>query len=120
HAPEAATAGLHELGRLAGSEQALSWARAADANPPQLRTHDRYGNRVDEVEFHPAWHELMSVAVGHGLHAAPWTTAHPAAHVLRAAGFLVWSQVEASHLCPVSMTYAAVPALRADEALSAA
>ncbi len=69
---------LHDLGRRAGSEQALEWGRLANEHPPVLRTHDRFGHRIDEVEFHPAWHELMGVAVGAGLHAAPWATGGPA------------------------------------------
>ncbi|MEO7421643.1 MAG: acyl-CoA dehydrogenase family protein [Ornithinibacter sp.] len=77
-----------------------------------LRTHSPLGERVDEVDHHPAYHRLLEVAVRHGLTAEPWTRPHGSgAHARRAAGFLVWSQVEASHLCPVSMTYAAVPAL---------
>ncbi|GAA2840910.1 isovaleryl-CoA dehydrogenase [Crossiella cryophila] len=111
--------GLRELGELAGSAQAQEWGRQAEEHPPVLRTHDRYGHRVDEVEFHPAWHQLMTVAVGHGLHAAPWTDQRPGAHVARAAKFLAWSQVEAGHGCPISMTYAAVPALRATPELAA-
>ncbi|GAA2829215.1 acyl-CoA dehydrogenase family protein [Kitasatospora paracochleata] len=103
---------LHRLGVLAGSEQAWDWARGANDHPPVLRTHDRYGHRVDEVEFHPYWHELMRTAVSHGLHAAPWRETRPGAHTARAAKFYVWGQVEAGHTCPVSMTYAAVPALR--------
>ncbi|MCG6500439.1 acyl-CoA dehydrogenase family protein, partial [Kitasatospora sp. A2-31] len=110
---------LHELGRLAGSEQAAEWGRLANENPPVLRTHDRFGHRIDEVEFHPHWHELMRTAVGHGLHAAPWQDDRPGAHSARAAKFLVWGQVEAGHTCPVSMTYAAVPALRATPSLAA-
>ncbi len=110
---EGAVAGLASLGARAGSAQAQRWGLEANTHPPALRTHDRYGNRVDEVDFHPAWHELLQVAVGEGLHAAPWAPdAGKAAHLVRAAGFLVWSQVEAGHGCPVSMTYAAVPALR--------
>ncbi|WP_055590633.1 isovaleryl-CoA dehydrogenase [Peterkaempfera griseoplana] len=104
---------LHELGTLAGTEQAAEWGRLANEHPPVLRTHDRYGHRIDEVEFHPYWHELMRTAVAHGLHAAPWQEEQPGAHTARAAKFFVWSQVEAGHTCPVSMTYAAVPALRA-------
>ncbi|MFJ7165629.1 isovaleryl-CoA dehydrogenase [Streptomyces globosus] len=110
---------LHRLGVLAGSEQAAEWGRLANENPPVLRTHDRYGHRIDEVEFHPYWHELMRTAVAHGLHAAPWTEDRPGAHVARAAKFIVWGQVEAGHTCPVSMTYAAVPALRTTPALAA-
>ena len=111
--------GLSALGRRAGSEQAQRWGVEANANPPALRTHDRFGHRVDEVDFHPSWHALMDVAVGEGLHGAAWT-AGPGGQVRRAAGFVVWSQVEAGHGCPVSMTYAAVPALRTDPALAAA
>ncbi|MER7000307.1 isovaleryl-CoA dehydrogenase [Streptomyces sp. NPDC000410] len=108
-----ATGEIHELGVLAGSEQAAEWGRLVNENTPVLRTHDRFGHRVDEVEFHPYWHELMRTAVGNGLHAAPWQDDRPGAHVARAAKFYVWGQVEAGHSCPVSMTYAAVPALRA-------
>jgi putative acyl-CoA dehydrogenase len=103
---------VRELGRLAGSARAQELGRQANENPPALRTHDRFGHRIDEVEFHPAWHELMTVAVRHGLHAAPWRDGRPGAHVARAAGFYVWSAAEAGHGCPVSMTYAIVPALR--------
>ncbi|MET8140650.1 isovaleryl-CoA dehydrogenase [Sphaerisporangium sp. NPDC005288] len=110
---------LRTLGTLAGSARAQEWGRLANEYPPVLRTHDRYGNRVDEVEFHPAWHELMAVAVEHGLHATPWASPRPGAHVARAAKFYVWSQVEAGHGCPISMTYASVAALRHTPALAA-
>ncbi len=109
---------LSRLGRLAGSEQAQTWAEQANRFEPELRTHDRYGNRVDEVDFHPAWHALLDVAVREGLAGAPWADPRPGAHVARAAGFFVWGQVEAGHGCPVSMTYAAVPALRTTPALA--
>lgn len=110
--------GLHRIGALAGSEEALTQALPANQNPPVLRTHDRYGHRVDEVDFHPSWHWLMEQAVGFGLQAAPWTSDSPSPHLTRAAGFYLWSQVEPGHGCPISMTYAAVPALRADERLA--
>jgi putative acyl-CoA dehydrogenase len=103
---------LHTLGRLAGSAATGEQARLANEHPPVLRTHDRWGNRIDEVEFHPAWHALMGTAVGHGLHAAPWAGQRPGAHVARAAKFYVWAQAEPGHGCPISMTYAAIPALR--------
>lgn len=109
---------LSRLGTLAGTEQAQEWGRLANVHEPVLRTHDRYGRRIDEVEFHPAWHELMTVAVGEGLHASPWANPRPGAHMARAAGFDVWSQVEGGHGCPISMTHAAVPALRVDTALA--
>ena len=108
----AVAAELHELGVLAGSQQTQEQARLANEYIPKLRTHDRYGYRIDEVDYHPAWHALMSVAISHGLHAAPWAASDPGAHLARAAKFYVWGQAEAGHGCPVSMTYAAVPALR--------
>jgi putative acyl-CoA dehydrogenase len=110
---------LRAIGAVAGSEEAMRWGEEANRFPPELRTHDRYGHRIDEVTFHPAWHELMRRAVGWGLHAAPWREARPGAHVARAAGFFVWSQVEAGHGCPISMTYAAIPALRIEPAVAA-
>ncbi|MFY1661852.1 isovaleryl-CoA dehydrogenase [Micromonospora sp. WMMD1274] len=113
-----ALSGLHELGRLAGGEEAAEHGRLANEHPPVLRTHDRYGHRIDEVEFHPSWHELMRTAVGHGLHAAPWADDRPGAHVARAAGFYLW-RPDAGHGCPISMTYAAVPALRHSPDLAA-
>ncbi|GAA2141166.1 acyl-CoA dehydrogenase family protein [Actinomadura napierensis] len=113
-----AAAEVHELGRLAGTERAQEWGRLANENPPVLRTHDRYGHRIDEVEFHPAWHELMTVAVTHGLHGAPWADPREGAHVARAAKFYTW-RVDAGHGCPISMTYAAVPALRQSPELAA-
>ncbi|HEY5351249.1 MAG TPA: acyl-CoA dehydrogenase family protein [Streptosporangiaceae bacterium] len=107
-----AGAGLHELGELAGAPETQEHARLANEHPPVLRTHDARGHRIDEVEFHPSWHVLLGTAVSHGLHAAPWADPAPGAHVARAAKFFVWSQAEAGHGCPVSMTYAAVPPLR--------
>ncbi|HEX3900478.1 MAG TPA: acyl-CoA dehydrogenase family protein [Mycobacteriales bacterium] len=110
---------LGDLGRRAGGAEAQEWGRLANVNPPKLVTHDRYGHRIDEVEFHPAWHELMTVAVGAGLHSSSWADPKPGAHVARAAAFSVWSHTEGGHGCPISMTHAAVPALRADAALAA-
>ncbi|MEU0374809.1 acyl-CoA dehydrogenase family protein [Streptomyces sp. NPDC006283] len=113
------TEDLHRLGRLAGSEQVQHWAEEANRCEPVLRTHDRYGNRIDEVEFHPAYHALMDVAIREGLGGAPWADDRPGAHVARAAGFMVWSSAEQGHGCPVSMTYAVVPALRSAPRLAA-
>ncbi len=110
---------VHDLGLLAGTQQAIDWGSQANANQPQLRTHNRFGDRIDEVEFHPAWHELMTVAIGHGLHALPWRESRPGAHAARAAAFYIWSQVEGGHGCPVSMTYAAIPTLRLEPTLAA-
>ncbi|MEU6467690.1 acyl-CoA dehydrogenase family protein [Streptomyces massasporeus] len=107
---------LAALGRASGSAQVQEWGRLANENPPRLLTHDRYGNRVDEVEFHPSWHRLLGKGVSAGLTAA-WD--RPAGHLRRAAAFLVWTQVEAGNGCPLSMTHAAVPALRTDPDLAA-
>ncbi|MDX2294430.1 MULTISPECIES: acyl-CoA dehydrogenase family protein [Streptomyces] len=107
---------LGALGRATGSEQVREWGEQANAYPPRLRTHDRYGHRIDEVEFHPAWHRLLGKAVAAGLTDA-W--GRPGGHVRRAAGFLVATQAEAGIGCPVSMTHAAVPALRAEPELAA-
>ncbi|MCC7076150.1 MAG: acyl-CoA dehydrogenase family protein [Acidimicrobiia bacterium] len=103
---------LHVLGRLAGSATAQEWGRLANAYPPVLESFDRYGRRLDRVDYHPAYHELMRVAIGSGLAAAPWVEERPGAHVRRAAGFVVWSQVDQGHGCPISMTYSVIPALR--------
>jgi putative acyl-CoA dehydrogenase len=103
---------LRALGKAAGSGEVIELARLANEHSPVLRTHDRHGRRIDEVEFHPAWHQLMNTAVSHGLHASPWADARPGAHVARAAKFYVWTQAEAGHGCPISMTYSVVPALR--------
>jgi putative acyl-CoA dehydrogenase len=128
HADRATLDSLRDLGRLAGSEQAQEWGRLANENPPRLRTHDRYGHRIDEVEFHPAWHELMRTAVEHGLAGAPWADDDDSArqtapgrypHVRRAVGYLGWTQVEMGHACPTTMTYAVVPALRRAPELAA-
>ncbi|MFL5905941.1 MAG: acyl-CoA dehydrogenase family protein, partial [Solirubrobacteraceae bacterium] len=109
---------LLALGELAGNQQIRDLGRLANENPPVLRTFDRYGHRIDEVEFHPAWHELLEHATAHGLHALPWAEPQDGAHAARAAMFMTWN-VEAGHGCPISMTYSAVPALRKDPELAA-
>ena len=105
------------LGELAGRPEILELGDLANSNPPVLKPFDRYGNRIDEVSFHPAFHELMDIACSNGLHSLPWT-ANAGGHSARAALFMTWSQVEAGHGCPISMTYAAVPALRANPQLA--
>ncbi|MEX2114852.1 MAG: isovaleryl-CoA dehydrogenase, partial [Pirellulales bacterium] len=102
----------HKLGGILGGEQAIEWAFAANANPPVLQTHDARGQRIDSVQFHPAYHELMNLSVAHGLHNLPWSEPQAGAHVARAANFFLASQNEQGHGCPISMTYACVPALR--------
>ena len=112
--------GLADLGSRAGSEEAQEWGRLANENRPILQTHDRFGNRIDRVDFHPAYHRLMSVAVGSGAHAHPWAEAEPGSHVARAARLMVWSHADAGHICPISMTYSVVAALRHEPAQAAA
>ncbi|SHF48558.1 putative acyl-CoA dehydrogenase [Jatrophihabitans endophyticus] len=109
-----------DLGRLGNSEQWQQAGRLANEHPPVLHTHDRYGNRVDEVEYLPQYHDLMAAAVEHGLHGAAWADDRPGAHVARAAKMMAWGVTDAGHLCPVSMTYSVVPALRAAPELAAA
>ncbi len=112
---------LVDLGAEAGTEEARHHAMTANAEHPRLVNYDRWGHRVDDVEFHPSWHWLMDRAVGHGLQGAPWQAQADGdehAHLRRAAGFLAWSQTDPGHGCPISMTYAAVPALRTDPALA--
>ena len=101
-----------ELGAICGSSQTIRWGFEANEKKPELRTHDRYGHRIDEVEFDSSWHELMRIGVDHGLHAAPWREPGPGAHVARAAMFTLLMQAESGVGCPLSMTYSAIPALR--------
>jgi putative acyl-CoA dehydrogenase len=110
---------ISAVGELAGSERILALGASANENPPKLRTHDRYGHRVDEVEFHPAWHELLGHAVEHELHSSPWKDPRPGAHVARGAAFMCMSQAEAGIGCPISMTYSVIPALRTQPELAA-
>ncbi len=122
HGGDDVLADLIDLGRDAGTGEAREHGRLANEHPPRLLPYDRWGNRIDEVEFHPSWHWLLDRAVGHGLQAAPWeqqAAGAEHAHLRRAAGFFAWSQTEPGHGCPISMSYAAVPALRADDALCA-
>ena len=108
-----------ELGRLVGGEPQQLWGRLANENRPVLHTHDRYGHRIDEVEFHPAWHKLMKMGVEHELHSLPWTTTRPCAHAARAGLYMTAMQAEAGFCCPITMTFAVVPALRAQPELAA-
>ncbi len=117
-APTAKTEELHRLGELAGRHTTLALGEQANRHLPELHTHDRLGNRIDEVQFHPAWHELLAHATEFGLHAAPWVEHERHAHLLRAAKFYFWAQVEAGHGCPISMTYASIPALRLNQSLA--
>jgi putative acyl-CoA dehydrogenase len=108
------------LGRFVGATggpQEL-WGRQANENKPVLHTHDRYGHRIDEVEFHPAWHSLMKMGTEHELHSLPWSTSEAGAHVARAGLYMTAMQAEAGFACPITMTFAVVPALRATPALA--
>ncbi len=108
-----------ELGRFVGGAPQQEWGRQANENPPVLRTFDRYGHRIDEVEFHPAWHQLMRMGVENELHSLPWTSSEPAPHAARAALYMTAMQAEAGYACPITMTFAVVPALRAQPELAA-
>jgi putative acyl-CoA dehydrogenase len=119
NAPALQLAQLQELGATAGSADMQAHARLANVHTPELHTHDRFGRRIDTVEFHPSYHALMKAAVGAGLHGTPWTGTSASPHVLRAAGFMLFTELEPSMLCPISMTYAATPALRSNAALYA-
>jgi putative acyl-CoA dehydrogenase len=109
-------AALSSLGAQAGNAEMQAHARLANVHAPVLHTHDRQGRRVDEVEFHPSYHALMDSVIGHGLHGAPWAQG-PDGHLRRAAGFMLFTELEPSVLCPVSMSYAVTPALKANAAL---
>ena len=109
---------LAAFGELTGREEVIRLGHLANRYPPELLTHDRFGHRIDEVEFHPAWHELMRIGVEAEIHALPWNRSQPGAHVARAAKHFLFSQVEAGVHCPLTMTFAAVPALRAEPDLA--
>jgi putative acyl-CoA dehydrogenase len=119
HAPQMDLSRLMALGAIVGSAEMQTHARLAHTHAPQLHTHDRFGHRVDEVEFHPSYHALLGSAMQQGLHGAPWSDG-ACAHIERAAGFMLFSEVEQGVLCPVSMSYAVAPALRGNAALHAA
>ena len=118
NAPQLDTAGMVALGAEMGSAALQQHARLANQHAPELHTHDRFGRRIDQVEFHPSYHALMAAALRHGLHGTPWSRG-AGAHLERAAGFMLFTEAEPSVLCPVSMSYAVTPALRANEALYA-
>ncbi len=119
NAPGLAVDELSQLGALLGSAAMQGHARLANVHTPELHTHDRVGCRIDQVEFHPSYHALMAASVKAGLHGTPWTRQSAAPHVERAAGFMLFSELEPSSLCPISMTYAVTPALRGNPAIYA-
>jgi putative acyl-CoA dehydrogenase len=119
HHPGFGRSRFEALGAVCGSAEMQSHARLANTHAPQLLTHDRFGRRIDQVEFHPSYHALMDVACGQRLHGSPWSEG-PGGHVERAAAFMLFTELEPSTLCPVSMSYAVAPSLRANAALQAA
>jgi putative acyl-CoA dehydrogenase len=110
---------LTRFGAFVGRAEYLELGALANRNPPELDTHDRFGNRVDLVRFHPAYHALMKTSIEHGLHSSPWTDPKPGAHVARAAHSYLHTQVDAGHGCPITMTFASVPSLRTTPRLAA-
>src|SRR4051812_1010677 len=108
-----------DLGAVAGSAEAIQHGRRANTNLPVLKTHDRYGHRIDQVELDPSWHTLLTIGVEREIPSLPWRDPKPGAHVVRGALFMLWSQAESGVMCPISMTYAAVPALRKNAELAA-
>ncbi|MBX9872949.1 MAG: isovaleryl-CoA dehydrogenase [Burkholderiaceae bacterium] len=119
NAPQLDTAALSRLGAAVGTAGMQNHARLANVHTPQLHSHDRQGRRIDQVEFHPSYHALMSAAIGAGLHGTPWADGGVSPHVQRAAGFMLFTELEPSMLCPISMSYAATPALRRNTAVYA-
>nr|WP_040772824.1 acyl-CoA dehydrogenase family protein [Rhodococcus rhodnii] len=102
---------LSEIGALVGTAQFQHDADLANVVTPELHAFDRWGNRIDEVEYHPAYHRIMAAAIGHGAHTRSWADPRPGSNVVRAAAFMMFGQVEAGHACPVSMTHAVIPSL---------
>jgi putative acyl-CoA dehydrogenase len=122
NAPSLDTAELSALGATLGSEAMQTHARLANTHTPELHSHDRFGRRIDQVEFHPSYHALMEVATRAGLHGSPFSADEQAtghAHTRRAAAFMMFTETEPSVLCPISMTYAVTPALRTNPAIYA-
>ena len=120
NAPGLDTTALTQLGTRLGTAEMQAHARLANVHAPQLHTHDRFGRRIDEVEFHPSYHALMAESTGAGLHGTPWAASESRSpHVLRAAGFMLFTELEPASQCPISMTYAVTPALRSNAAIYA-
>ncbi|MGB3699278.1 MAG: acyl-CoA dehydrogenase family protein [Gordonia sp. (in: high G+C Gram-positive bacteria)] len=113
-----ATDSLTEAGALVGRADFQRDAELANTITPKLQTHDRWGNRIDDIEFHPAYHRIIRDAIAHGAHTSCWSDPRDGAHVARAATFMQFAQIEPGHSCPVSMTHAVVPSLRADQRIA--
>ena len=108
-----------EFGALLGKSEKLRLGELANRYPPVLHTHDRFGHRIDEVEFHPAWHEMERLSISRGAHSLPWTSTKSGVHVARSALMMLSHQLEEGHSCPLTMTFAAVPSLRIQPELAA-
>ena len=105
-------ANAHHFGELLGRGATLELGNLANKNPPTLLTHDRFGNRLDQVEFHPAYHELMRISIENGTHSLAWTSTNPGKYVARSAFAFMKQQVDEGTSCPLTMTFAAVPSLK--------
>ncbi|MDI9244102.1 isovaleryl-CoA dehydrogenase [Marinobacter sp. CHS3-4] len=110
---------LKRFGEWTGMASTIELGFQANANKPMFDTHDRFGHRIDQVNFHPAYHQLMKAAMAEGLHSSPWSNPGQGAHAIRAAKYYLHSQVEAAHCCPITMTFAAVPSIRKQPELAA-
>jgi putative acyl-CoA dehydrogenase len=119
-APQLDLAPLQALGRQLGQAEMQTHARLANSHRPVLHTHSPQGQRIDQVEFHPSYHALMSAAVAAGLHGSAWLDAGGGSHLRRAAGFMMFTELEPSVLCPISMSYAVLPALAGNAAIYSA
>jgi putative acyl-CoA dehydrogenase len=118
YAPNASVGELERIGALVGSADFINDARLANENPPRLVTHDQWGNRIDDIEFHPSYHRIIRLALEAEAHSFAWTHPGPGANVERAVRFMLFSQIEPGHACPVSMTHAVIPSLRTDSGLA--
>src|SRR4051812_42804222 len=107
-----------EAGRRGGPPGSRKWGGLPNKTPPRLKPHDRFGNRIDEVEFHPSYHELMALSCRHELHSLPWTLEREGGYALKAA-LTMSATADAGHGCPITMTSAAIPALRATPEIAA-
>lgn len=119
HGAAAVVDQVRDFGKMVASSGVYEWGFLANRNPPQLQTHDRFGHRLDRVDFHPSWHNLLTLAVANGLHSLPWEPGIKAGHVTRTTLTFLVSQIEAGHFCPISMTYAVLPALRLESEVAA-
>ncbi|SMX99506.1 putative acyl-CoA dehydrogenase [Brevibacterium sp. 239c] len=118
YAPHASTPELERIGELVGSADFINDARLANEHGPELKTHDEWGNRIDAIEFHPAYHRIIGEALRSGAHSHAWSYPGPGASADRAVRFMLFSQIEPGHACPVSMTHAVIPSLQADPSLA--